>query len=257
MKNQPMQTVLFIKNDSCEKQLSYLLSNFNCFNISIQIKDSFQAIEYLNNHKVEVLFIESEELEILSSIQKPPFIIAICASSSLKRVKKYLFDGINDFLFLPITEKNIRANISKILNINNSYMKNFNDLQSAAEDVADYNTTKQLSKSVFTSEFMFFNGGRKTESIRILFNEVLFIRSNGNQLEIHGENGETTVIRGSLTKIYAKLPKDKFQKINKSIIVNCDKVTKIIKQNKIVVGNECFSITRSFIKSFKSLLSLR
>ena len=104
---------------------------------------------------------------------------------------------------------------------------------------------------------MFFNGGRKTESIRILFNEVLYIRSNGNQLEIFGESGEKTVIRGTLTKIYVKLPKDKFQKINKSTIVNCDKITKIIKQNKIVIGKECFSITRSFIKSFKSILSLR
>lgn len=252
-----MQTVIFINDDTCEKQLSDLLSNFNCFNISTRIKDSFHAIEYLNNHKIGVLFIESNQLEILNSIQKPPFIIAVCASSSLKKVKKYLFNGITDFLFLPMTKKNIQANISKILNINNSYSEVSERMAIAAEEIQAYSSTKQLSKSIFTNEFMFFNGGRKTESIRILFNEVLYIRSNGNQLEIFGESGEKTVIRGTLTKIYVKLPKDKFQKINKSTIVNCDKITKIIKQNKIVIGKECFSITRSFIKSFKSILSLR
>lgn len=242
-----------MKDDESANHLSNLLSKFNCINQANRLTDAFAATEYLNNNKTTVLFIESELTDILQSVQKPPFIIAICGHSSAKKMKNYLFHGINDFLFLPITEKNVRAIIGKILNICNNYGNTSQELPVAAEPAATYNM-QQLAKSVFTNKSMFFNGGRKTESIRILFNDVLYIKSNGKQLEIFYENGVQKFINTSLQKFYVKLPKDKFQKINRCVIVNIDKVTKIIKQNKIIIGTECFTITRSFIKQFKHLL---
>lgn len=253
MKKQTISTVLLIKDDECVNHVTNLLSKFNCIDIVNRITDSSVAIEFLSNHKTDVLFIETDEIELLQSVHKPPFIIAICANSSVKKLKSYLFNGINDFLFLPISKKNIQAVISKILTINNTYIDMHTSNIVAAENRLVYNP-KHTQNTVFTNEFMFFKGDRKREAIKIMFNEVLYIKSIGSQLTICNENDEQCIIRSTLRKFYLKLPKDKFQKINKSIVVNVDKVTKIMKNNTILIGTETFQISRPFIKSFKNML---
>ena len=55
---------------------------------------------------------------------------------------------------------------------------------------------------------------------------------------------------------HAKFPKNKFQKINRSVVVNMDKVTGVMKNRILIDDNATFELSRSFKKSFKGLLSL-
>lgn len=257
MKKNIIETVLFVKDDQVLDCLIGLLSKFNSVSIIACLKDSFAVTEYLNHHKTNVIFAETDFLDTCLTSQKPPFLIAICENVNIKSIKKMLQSGINDILFLPTTENNVRGIMSKIMNIYCTHsIEPIRDPYYLSEPEAKYNEDLRYSTDA-KSKSIFFNGGTKNNSLRIQLDELSYIKRHEHQLNLYYENGVLHSVNTSLKKIYTKLPKDKFQKINQSVIVNIDKVTRIGKQNKVIIGDEAFTITRSFIKPFKKLLDLK
>jgi DNA-binding LytR/AlgR family response regulator len=54
----------------------------------------------------------------------------------------------------------------------------------------------------------------------------------------------------------AKFPKNIFQKINRSVVVNMDKVTGVMKNRVLIANNANFEVSRSFKKAFKEKLPM-
>ena len=128
-------------------------------------------------------------------------------------------------------------------------------MQQVEENQAHYNH-QQISESLSNNEYMFINGNKKIGSIKIYFHEIIFINSVSNVIRVNLENGVIKYVHTTLKNFQKKLPANKFLKINRSIVVNIDKVIKVNRKN-ITVNNETFVVSRPFYKKFAEALRLK
>ena len=139
--------------------------------------------------------------------------------------------------------------MGKILNIYGTYNKvDRQFLRKVEEENLTYNLEEHPVKSVFIM------GTRNEESTRIIFDNVLYIKKIGNQVCVYFEDGAKKYFRSNLKLFQAKFPKSTFQKINRSVVVNIDKVTGVMKNRVLVANNANFELSRSFKKTFKERL---
>ena len=208
-----------------------------------------KAIEYLNNHRPTIFFVDMIFADILHDVRKPPFIVGLCDKINTKRVKQYLKMGFFEIFYSPYSERELNSIMGKILNIYSAYNKvDHRILQKVEEESLSYNADEHLAKSVFIL------GTRNEESIRIVFDKVLYIKKIGNQVCVYFEDGDKKYFRSNLKMFQSKFPKSRFQKINRSVVVNLDKVSGVMKNRVLIAGNANFELSRSFKKAFKEKL---
>jgi len=245
------EVVILSQEEDKINTLKNLLSNFYLINISKVCRNEAEAIEYLNNHKISLFFLDIELSHILLDIQKPPFIVGLCNKEYVKKVKKYMKMGFFEFFYAPYNERELNSIMGKVMNIYGSYNKIDRQLaQRVEEENSKYNAEDPSQKSVFIQ------GTRNEESIRIYFDKVLYLKKIGNQVCVSFKEGYRKYFHSNLKMFHAKFPKTKFKKINRSVVVNMDYVTTIIKNRILIADNSSFEITRSFKKAFKESLSM-
>ena len=248
--NMNFEVVILTHDDVKVMMLKDLLSNYYSLNVASVCQSSAEAIEYLNNHQPTIFFLDMEYAEVLRNVRKPPFVVGLCDSISVKKLKQHLSMGFFEIFCTPFNKKDLNSIMGKILNIYGTYNKvDQRVLQKVEEDNVLYNSEEPTAKSVFI------HGTRNDESIRIVFDEVSYFTKVGNQVCVVFEDGDRKYFRSNLKMFYAKFPKSKFQKINKSVVVNLDKVKKVVKNMLIIDKNTHFELSRSFKKPFMDMLS--
>ena len=247
--NKNFEVVILSKEESKVTVLKDLLSNFYSMNIALVCHHAAEAIEYLNNHRPTIFFVDMYFADILHDVRKPPFIVGLCDKINTKRVKQYLKMGFFEIFYSPFSERELNSIMGKILNIYSAYNKvDHRILQKVEDDRLSYNTSERVAKSVFIL------GTRNEESIRIVFDKVLYIKKIGNQVCVFFEDGGKRYFRSNLKMFQSKFPKSKFQKINRSVVVNLDKVSGVMKNRVLIAGNANFELSRSFKKAFREKL---
>lgn len=247
--NKNFEVVILSKEESKVTVLKDLLSNFYSMNIALVCHHAAEAIEYLNNHRPTIFFVDMYFADILHDVRKPPFIVGLCDKINTKRVKQYLKMGFFEIFYSPFSERELNSIMGKILNIYSAYNKvDHRILQKVEDDRLSYNTNERVAKSVFIL------GTRNEESIRIVFDKVLYIKKIGNQVCVFFEDGGKRYFRSNLKMFQSKFPKSKFQKINRSVVVNLDKVSGVMKNRVLIAGNANFELSRSFKKAFREKL---
>lgn len=247
---------IFVKSIEQNEILNDLLSGFKILKISSNLQNKSEVLEDFVKNKPTLFFMDVDEIDILSAIVKPLFIIGICDKKQSKSLKKYLDAGFFDFLITPIQKKDFMPVIGKILNFYGEVLiskKSF--FNEAAENPIVYNN-RILEKASFTKDFIFLDGNRKRESLRICLDEVIYIALNHRDTVFIFENGNRKTMKTTLKYLQNKLPNDKFQKINRSIIVNIDKIDKYMKNDKIMISNEIFSVSRNFKRELLQKLKM-
>ncbi len=243
------EVIILSHDESKVTVLKDLLSKFYSLNIALICHHTAEAIEYLNKHRPTIFFLDMEYADILHDVRKPPFIVGLCDAINTKRVKQFLKMGFFEVFYSPYTERELNSIMGKILNIYSTYNKvDQRILQKVEEENVSYSMADHALKSVFIM------GTRNEESIRIVFDNVLFIKKIGNQVCVCFEDGSKKYFRSNLKMFHSKFPKSIFQKINRSVVVNMDKVTGVIKNQVMVAGNANFELSRSFKKSFREML---
>ena len=249
--NKNFEVVILSTDESKVTLLTDLLSKFYSLNIALICHHTAEAIEYLNNHRPTIFFVDMAFEDILHDVRKPPFIVGLCDAVHTKKVKHFLKMGFFEIFYAPYAENDLNSIMGKILNIYSTYNKvDQRLLQRVAEDNLHYAAEDRNLKSVFIM------GSRKEESSRIVFDDVLYIKKIGNQVCVFFEDGRKKYFRSNLKMFLLKFPKVKFQKINRSVAVNMEKVTGVMKNRVLVAGNANFEVSRSFRKEFKEKLSI-
>ena len=249
--NKNFEVVILSKEESKVTALRDLLSNFYSLDIALVCHHAAEAIEYLNNHRPTIFFVDIGFADILHDVRKPPFIVGLCDNIKTKRVKQYLKMGFFEIFYSPYTEKDLNSIMGKILNIYSVYNKvDQRILRKVEEDRMMYGADDRLAKSVFIL------GTRNEESIRIVFDKVLYIKKIGNQVCVYFEDGSKKFFRSNLKMFQSKFPKSRFQKINRSVVVNMEKVTGVLKNRVLIANNANFELSRSFKKSFRERLPM-
>ena len=199
-------------------------------------KNAIEAFNVLNNHDVDLIFLDINMPEITglsfaNSINKKIKIIFTTA------YRDYAVDGFNlkavDYLLKPISFERLFQSIHKFKNESLSFREDIpRDIQ--------YDNT----------DFFFVRSDRKM--IKINFSELDYIESLADYVKIHS-NGKVIITRETISSIEAKLPKKDFLRVHRSYIVSINKI-KSFTNEFIEIQHKAIPISRSYKNDVKHRL---
>ena len=197
--------------------LSYLSFQKSCFN-------AFEAIEYLNNNSVNLIFLDINMpklsgLDFLKTLSNPPKIIITTA------YKEYALEGyelnISDYLLKPFNFLRFVKAVNKVY-----------DLSAIASDSFHVQDSLNVKK-------IFIKDDKKHRQITL--SNILFIEGYGNYVKIHMID-KMIVSHQTLSSFTNILPENQFMQVHKSFIISKDKIDLIegnrisIQQHNIPIG---------------------
>ncbi|MEG2069990.1 MAG: LytTR family transcriptional regulator DNA-binding domain-containing protein, partial [Bacteroidales bacterium] len=156
-----------------------------------------------------------------------------------------------DIICQHIQEINFCNIMSKIIKIANVYNVQQEIIPIAAESVVPYN---RPNEAIRPDDHIFIKFNKS--SIKVKYDEILYIKNAGNTLKIETTTGKPFYYRSTLKKFYESLPTHTFTRINKSIVVNYTKIDKY-KNQTVYIQNETFKVSRIYSVRLKELLRLR
>ena len=210
------------------------LSKINNIDIVASCSNAIEAFNCLNNHKIDLVFLDINMPEIsgisfAKSINKDIKIIFTTA------YRDYAVEGFElqavDYLLKPIS---------------------FNRLIQAVTAYFDTYTTANNPQAQILEQhnFMFVRADRRM--IKIDFTSILYIESYSDYIKIHLEN-ETIVTRETISAIEAKLPSDAFLRIHRSFIIALKSITSFTNE-EVTINKTSLSISRSYKKDVLKVL---
>lgn len=241
--------MIFMMDNAIEEKLIKRIRAFDSIEINEIVKSSVGLIEKLNRKKPDLLFINLDNEEISFSnmvklIQKPPFIIGI--TNKNRQLKEMLDQGIFDFLDSRVEMEDVCRKVSKIWHIYNCFFPQKEP--QVNESVPTYTASKtqpKQKKNIFVRY--------KKMNIKVVFDDILFIRNTGNCLRIENNNSSVIYHSSTLKQFLAVLPQDNFVRINKSVVVNFNRIERYEKDT-IYIKNHSFKISRIYAARLKDML---
>ncbi|MFZ4414154.1 MAG: LytR/AlgR family response regulator transcription factor [Bacteroidales bacterium] len=181
-----------------------------------ECRNASEAMSILDNNDIQLLFIDINMpdisgMEFVKSLTKKPFVVFTTAYSEFA-VEGFQVDA-TDYLLKPITFSNFLKAANKV--------KNLIELS--------INTQKETVRT--TANHLFVKSQYKL--IRIELDDIKYIESQHEYIEIHLINASPVMTQLSLKRIEEQLPSNRFMRIHRSFIVNLAKVS-VIERNRIV-----------------------
>jgi DNA-binding LytR/AlgR family response regulator len=202
--------------------ISYLSHQKSCYN-------AFEAIEYLNNHTVDLIFLDINMpklsgFDFLKTLRNPPRIIVTTA------YKEFALEGyelsIDDYLLKPYSFQRFITATNKVRDI-----------------------IKQ-SSTIDTSS-IFLKDNKKHHQIKL--HDILFAESSGNYVKIH-LNNKMIMTHQTLSSIEQLLPQTDFIKVHKSFIIAKNKIV-LIEGNLIHLNAHKIPVGKKYRQNIDQLLS--
>lgn len=202
-------------------------------NLAGTFRDSLMALDYLQQHKVDLLFLDINMpdltgIQFLKSLLHQPLVIFTTAYSKYA-VESYDFAAV-DYLLKPIE-------FDRFLKASNKAIEKFELFR---KNIL-YNNTKPGE-----ADFIMVKCG--TEIHKIKFEDILYIESAGNYVNFVKKDKDIMSLF-SLNKLLQLLPQGQFYRIHKSFIIAIKHITKIEK-NKLFIVDKEIPIGNVFKKSF-------
>ncbi len=175
--------------------------------------DAFEALKYLKENKVDLLFLDISMpdisgIEFLGILQNKPMVIFTTAYSEYA-VTGFELDAI-DYLMKPFSLARFTKACQKTLELK----------QVTVKDKID---------------FLFLKTGYEEE--KVFFDEILYIKAEGNYLEYVAPNRKL-LSRQTITEAMENLSSEEFIRIHRSYIVPIKKIQKISRHSVWVSGIE-------------------
>lgn len=210
--------------------ITQLCSNVDGLNILEEFPNAIQAIKYLNQNDVDLIFLDIHMpdftgFDFIETIKNPPKIILTTSDSNFA-IQAFEYDCIVDYLVKPITSERFAKAIQK------------------AESVAS--TPKKAKKSsdevaTTSGNDLYVNIDRRL--IKIDIPSIYLVEAKGDYILIKTEDKNYTV-HSTLKKIEEKLPDSLFLKIHRSYIINVDKIIDI-EDNSVLIKKDVVPVSRS------------
>lgn len=231
--------------------LTNFLSEFYSIRIDRILSSRSEALEYLNQKRPTILFLDLASHDILHNIQKPPYVIGVGTLNGYRTIKNCLCWGFSDFIFSPIKKENVQNVMGKFLNLHEYLSGTKNNDTLVSENRILYN---EPDLSFQTNKDFIFINDRKNGYCRVFCDEILYAQSVGNEIRVVKENGTSIYDKKNLKNFIRQLPPNKFLKINRSTVINTRKVNRIDHKD-VTINNEVFKVTRTFAKHFSKYFS--
>lgn len=220
------------------QQLENYIKNTPFLELKGCFESSVEALTFLRTTTVDLLFVDINmpELTGFEFIEAIPFKAKVIFTTAYR---EYALEGFQvdaaDYLLKPISYGAFYKSIEKIQH------RYFNS-ETAPQSTSATNTEPN---------FIFVRSEYK--SVRINIDEIQYIESKKEYLNITLNNSEPIVTHGSLNNIMEKLPSKSFMRVHRSYIVNLYAIT-IVERNNIVFGKVRIPISDSTKDAFQYFL---
>ncbi|WP_138432899.1 LytR/AlgR family response regulator transcription factor [Winogradskyella algicola] len=210
--------------------INQLCSNVDGLNVLEEFPNAIQAIKYLNQNDVDLIFLDIHMpdftgFDFIETIKNPPKIVLTTSDSNFA-IQAFEYDCIVDYLVKPITPERFKKAIQKAEAIANTPKK-----------------TKKPADDVETSSGndLYVNIDRRL--IKIDIPSIYLVEAKGDYIQIKTETKNYTV-HSTLKKIEEKLPDNLFLKIHRSYVINVDKIIDI-EDNSVLIKKDVIPVSRS------------
>lgn len=204
---------------SSQTVLKKFINDVDFLELKAVCSNSIEAIEELNKHKLDLLFLDINMpkisgLTFYKSLQNPPEVIFTTA------YPQYAVDGFEvnaiDYLLKPFSFDRFFAAVNKVLE------KRF-----ASENKTD------------NANFILIKSNKILHKIST--NDILYIEAFGDYVKVHLKD-KYIMTNSTFTAVFESLPQSIFVRTHKSFAINFEKMDSIdgnqinIKNNKIPIG---------------------
>ncbi len=197
--------------------------------------DALEAIEYLSNNKVDLIFLDLnlpkiKGFQFLKTLANPPKIIVTTAYS------EYAIEGyelnVSDYLLKPFSFERFLKAINKVVGSSTPVISN-------NERVGD-----APSKSIFLKS--------NKKYIQVSLDKIQFIEAAGNYTKVIIDE-EVITVREKISDLLISLDSDNFIQVHKSFAVS-KKHIKSVEGNRISIGENLIPIGKLYKMKVNELL---
>ena len=208
--------------------IGQLCSNISSLNVLEEFPNAIQAIKYLNQNEVDLIFLDIHMpdftgFDFIETLKNPPKIILTTSDSNFA-IQAFEYDCIVDYLVKPITIERFEKAIQKAEN-------------SAIKEKTIVDDKVELS----SGNDLYVNIDRRL--IKIDIPSIYLVEAKGDYINVKTEDKNYTV-HSTLKKIEDKLPQDLFLKVHRSYIINIKKIIDI-EDNSVLIKRDVIPVSRS------------
>jgi two-component system response regulator LytT len=207
--------------------ISQLCSNVEKLNVIEEFPNAIQAIKFLNQNKVDLIFLDIHMpdftgFDFIQTLKDPPKIIVTTSDKDFA-IQAFEYDCIVDYLVKPIELSRFLKAIQK------------------SENKSLVQTVDVESKKESNSENdLYVNIDRRL--IKIDIPSIYLIEAKGDYINVKTEEKNYTV-HSTLKKIEDKLPDSLFLKVHRSFIINIKKIIDI-EDNSVLIKKDVIPVSR-------------
>ena len=203
--------------------LRSLLTKFEFIDILAECKDTFQAFDALQEHDVDLMFLdihmpEVSGLDFLKNLRSPPAVILTTAHREFALEAFEL--SVIDYLMKPISSSRLMKALDKFSRFRQAGKTGYQE-----EEVEKGNNT--------AGEFLVIRADRKSR--KVFFQDIDYIESIKDYVRIHTLS-ERIMTKMTLNEMESRVPAGSFLRVHRSYIVNINKVTALTSHD-VEIGN--------------------
>lgn len=223
-----MNCIIIDDEEMARAIIAQFITNYSDINIANQFSNALQAIKYLNQNDVDLIFLDIHMpdftgFDFIQTIKNPPKIILVTSDRNFA-IEAFEYECIVDYLVKPISEDRFQKAIQKAYTYQINYSSK--EIQAVTEDNV--------------KEF-YVNIDRRLIKIEIA--SVNIVEAKGDYIHIKTES-KNYIVHSTLKKIEDKLPKDLFLKVHRSFIINTKKIIDI-EDNSVLIAKDVIPVSRA------------
>ena len=210
--------------------IGQLCSNHDGLNILEEFPNAIQAIKYLNQNEIDLIFLDIHMpdftgFDFIETLKNPPKIILTTSDANFA-IQAFEYDCIVDYLVKPISPERFQKAVQK-----------------AKDKSNDSSVSSDSSEKVETTSGndLYVNIDRRL--IKIDIPSIYLIEAKGDYINVKTEDKNYTV-HSTLKKIEDKLPENLFLKVHRSYIINIKKIVDI-EDNSVLIKRDVIPVSRS------------
>ncbi|MBN8566092.1 MAG: response regulator transcription factor [Flavobacteriales bacterium] len=224
-----MNCIIIDDEEMARAIIAQMISNHNELKLAQEFSNAMQAIKYLNQNEVDLIFLDIHMpdftgFDFIQTIKNPPKVILVTSDKNFA-IEAFEYECIVDYLVKPITEERFQKAIQKA---------------NAAQFSSSSTKESKIVTEDNTNEF-YVNIDRRL--IKIEFNSVTVVEAKGDYIHIKTD-AKNYIVHSTLKKIEDKLPKDLFLKVHRSFIINTKKIIDI-EDNSVLIAKDVIPVSRA------------
>ncbi len=217
--------------------LKSYISGVTNLELSFATQNPVEALDYMNNHSVDLLFLDIQMPEMtglqLMSLANKNLPIIITSAYSEYALEGYSFNVV-DYLLKPIELSRFMKAVQKVQDLIGLYSKH-----------------DPLPAKEKTNPFFFI----KTDGrlCKILIQDVNYLESKRDYVQIHLQE-ESLLTLDSLNNFELQLAEHGFIRIHKSYLISIQKID-FVEGNRVKIGDDYLPIGETYKKKFLQFIS--